>query len=183
MGRNPILIANNREKAAILAYELGFIKTWSEVYAIANNKPFEETIKEKHLSQMATKWKAYPRIQNAIDEIKGFAYAKDKQKEEAIKARAEGEKERGKEEGEEEKRGRERLKVGLIDYTNPENQRQKLNELVNNASNTAESLDALKVIIQGQKADREGAKEQKQVRAYLPLMCSECPLYEKAKKG
>ena len=68
----------------------------------------------------------------------------------------------------------------IIDYTNPENQTRKLNELINTASDAGEALDALKVIIQGQKADRDAAKEGKTVRAYLPVMCSGCPLYEKA---
>ena len=68
----------------------------------------------------------------------------------------------------------------IIDYTNPENQTRKLNELINTASDAGEALDALKVIIQGQKADRDAAREQKTVRAYLPVMCSGCPLYEKA---
>lgn len=70
----------------------------------------------------------------------------------------------------------------FIDFSRPENQTAKLNELVNTASDPGEALDALKVIIQGQRADRDAAKEGRTVRAYLPVSCSDCPLYEKARK-
>lgn len=70
----------------------------------------------------------------------------------------------------------------IVDYSDPVNQKRKLNELINTATDSGEALDALKVIIQGQKADRDAAKEGKTVRAYLPLCCNDCPLYEKARK-
>lgn len=62
---------------------------------------------------------------------------------------------------------------GLVDYSDPANQRRKLNELINTADDAGEILDALKVMISGQK-DGQAAKERKQVLAYLPLQCSEC---------
>lgn len=70
----------------------------------------------------------------------------------------------------------------MVDYSDPKAQRQKLNELVNNAEDSKEALDALKTIIASQRDDREGAKAQKSVTAYLPMTCKECPLYEKALK-
>ena len=69
-----------------------------------------------------------------------------------------------------------------VDYSNPLNQMQKLNELVNSSEDVGETLDALKVIISTQKADRESAREGKQVKAYLPMTCTNCPLYNKAQK-
>ena len=77
---------------------------------------------------------------------------------------------------------RENQQSKFVDYSNPENQRKKLNQIINQASNSGEALDALKVIISGQKDDRQAAREQKQVKIYLPLICYDCPLYEKARK-
>ena len=74
-----------------------------------------------------------------------------------------------------------RAQVRAVDYSDPKNQAQKLNELVNTASDPGEALDALKVIISSQKADREAAKERKTVQVYLPLTCDACPLRQRAK--
>ena len=70
----------------------------------------------------------------------------------------------------------------FVDYSSPAAQRAKLNELINTASDPGEALDALKVIIQGQRADREAAKEGRVNRVYLPLTCDSCPMYQKARK-
>lgn len=77
---------------------------------------------------------------------------------------------------------RENQQSKYVDYSNPENQRKKLNQIISQANSSGEALDALKVIISGQKDDRQAAKEQKQIRVYLPLVCYDCPLYEKARK-
>lgn len=68
-----------------------------------------------------------------------------------------------------------------IDYSDPANQARKLNELVNSADDPGEALDALKVIISTQKADREAARDKKAVGAYVPITCYDCPLYLEAK--
>ena len=70
----------------------------------------------------------------------------------------------------------------FVDYSSPAAQQAKLNELVNTADDPGEALDALKVIIQAQKADREAAREGRTVRAYLPQACTDCPMYQKARK-
>ena len=72
---------------------------------------------------------------------------------------------------------------GSVDYTDPKNQARKLNELVNRADNTGEVLDALKVIIATQKADRDAARDGRQVRAYVPIGCNDCPLYQSKAQG
>lgn len=69
---------------------------------------------------------------------------------------------------------------GYIDFSDPTNQRRKLNELINTAEDAGEALDALKVIIASQKDDKQAAKERKQQLVYLPKMCSECELYRQA---
>ena len=76
----------------------------------------------------------------------------------------------------------ENARTKFVDYSSPAAQQAKLNELVNTASDPGEALDALKVIIQGQKADREAAKEGRVQRVYLPISCEACPLYQNARK-
>lgn len=69
---------------------------------------------------------------------------------------------------------------GLIDFSIPENQRAKLNEIINTATDPGEALDALKVIISKQ-AEIVPERKDKPVRFYLPLDCKEgCPLYQMA---
>ena len=70
----------------------------------------------------------------------------------------------------------------FVDYSSPAAQQEKLNELVNTADDPGEALDALKVIIQSQKADRDAAREGRVQRVYLPISCDSCPLYQKARK-
>jgi len=70
----------------------------------------------------------------------------------------------------------------FTDFSRPENQFRKLNELVNTATDSAETLDALKVIMSAQKADREAARDGKAVKCYIPISCKDCKLYEKARK-
>ena len=65
---------------------------------------------------------------------------------------------------------------GLIDYSQPENQRAKLNELVNTASDPGEALDALKGIIAGQRDDKQAAREQQTQRYYVPKSCEDCEI-------
>ena len=69
-----------------------------------------------------------------------------------------------------------------IDYSDPQAQKDKLNDIINNASDPGEALDALKVIIQGQKNDQEAAKDKQVQRFYTPLRCHDCPLYNMAKE-
>lgn len=66
-----------------------------------------------------------------------------------------------------------------IDYSVPSNQIAKLNEIINGASDPAEALDALKVVIgkQGELAPEKKTFGQ-QIRTYLPLKCQACPLYQ-----
>ena len=74
-------------------------------------------------------------------------------------------------------------RAGIIDFTNPENQKRRLNQIVSKASTTGEALDALKIIIQTQRDDRQAAHDQQRPRYYLPMRCEVCPLYEKAKSN
>jgi hypothetical protein len=70
-----------------------------------------------------------------------------------------------------------------IDYTKPEAQKRLLNHLINAADDGRERLDALKAIVSMQKDDREAARDNKVQRFYMPIRCSQCPIYKKADKA
>ena len=67
-----------------------------------------------------------------------------------------------------------------VDYSRPENQRAKLNELINGAVDSHDALDAMKLMIQRQQDIAPEQVKGPQVRAYMPLTCSDCPLYAMA---
>lgn len=71
--------------------------------------------------------------------------------------------------------------AGMIDFSIPENQRKKLNQLINTATDPGEALDALKLIISKQNELAPEERRESPVRVYLPLSCQDCPLYKKAK--
>lgn len=164
------------EVAAIHLHVYGGASDWLQLYAIADG------IKEKDLESInrstVYKWKNSLKI---VELIRDLERKKQDTLERAVNSALEQIKEdeggcvRTENDGTG-KRGK------TVDYTDPSNQARKLNELVNTATDPGEALDALKVIMQAQKSDREAAREQKQVRAYLPLTCAECPFLEKARK-
>lgn len=166
-----------REKAVLYYHIFGGVTDWNLLYLLADNGNGNgETI-----PQLVSKWKHSQKVENALTEIrqkwalitaefqeKGKAIAR----EEIIKA---GESKRT-------KTGNEKPINEPIDYTNPTNQTKKLNELINTATDQSEVLDALKVIISSQRADKESAKQGRQVRAYVPINCTDCPLYQDIKQ-
>lgn len=174
----------DRERIAIYAMVAGYINGWKEAYILGAQKPEEEIRKQSGLNVYVTRWKDHKDIYRTYTEIKAF-YEAQKQaiKDQARKdAGMDGMREEGRKDNESTPSDDGKKESKIVDYSNPDNQRRKLNQIVNNAKDSGEALDALKVIIQGQRADREAAREQKTVRAYLPLTCSECPLMEKARK-
>jgi len=166
----------DREKAAIFWHIFGGVDDWKALYLAALDEPY--TGPEKNLSDFASKWKRTPKIQDylqAVQEIRFKILQAAQQK--------------GFEEGRaavldnvhtETANGARSTK--FVDYSDPANQARKLNELVNTADDPGEALDALKVIMQAQKADREAAKDNKIARYYIPLQCSGCPLMEKRRR-
>lgn len=164
-----------REKAALYYHFFAGCNDWPLLFRIADNTPFDDKLKDsKNLSDYASKWKRSEKVITFLRNLQTETTIKEYQKRQEIEkdfgesVRTEDEQKRG--------------KAAFVDYSNPENQRKKLNELVNSANDPGEALDALKVIISGQKDDRQAAREQKQVRAYLPLTCQDCPLYQKLRK-
>lgn len=172
-----------RERAILYALAAGYVASWREAYTLAEQRPEDDEKVVNALNSTITRWRQHPEIVKAFEEVQAMLKVRDEKLIE--EERSKWEKGRGEEkrpEGIESTQAEPKKAPKYIDYSNPENQRKKLNELVNTAADSGEALDALKVIIQGQKADREAAKEQKTVRTYLPLTCDVCPLYEKAKK-
>ena len=180
----PVKYLTKRENAIIYALASGVIESWSEAYILAHQKPEEEIRKQTALYSTVTRWKQNPVIVNAYNSALALIKAReDKIREESQRTGTQDPKDEEKSPGDnvrtESKHGRKL--AGSVDYTNPAEQARKLNELVNNAEDPGEALDALKVIIASQKADRESAREGKRVVFYTPLRCKDCPLYEKAR--
>lgn len=164
----------------------GIITDWTEIYLIAEDKSRKEAEKVEYLASSVSRWKNSDKIKNALTEanntitnLKAQAFQDGKEHGQKL-ANEEREKERAESERTNEKQTKTIAKA--VDYSDPKNQALKLNELVNQASDPGEALDALKVIISSQKADREAAKERKTVQVFLPLTCDACPLKQKAEK-
>ncbi len=186
MGRIKLTI-NNRELAALLLYVLGIEENRTEIYYIASDKSRKDVESLSQIRNAVSRWWASGRVQQGLEHARAIVYERDARN--SMKAKEDERNRLFAEAQENGNGGSERTDGGkkkafsiYVDYTNPDNQRRKLNELVNTASDSGEALDALKVIMSGQKADREAAREQKQVRTYLPLTCDACPLYAKARE-
>lgn len=159
----------DKEKAVLYWHVFGGVNDWHLLYKTAIN---EATFKGKTLNNLrdyVSKWKNSEKVKNYIREL------------EILKLRMlETAKEEGKIEGAESVRTKSGDLVEgavFVDYSNPTNQIRKLNTLINKAKDPNEALDALKVLIASQKADKETLKEGKPIRAYLPISCHNCPLY------
>ena len=180
-------LLTKRESAVLFALAAGQIENWREAYIIANQKPEEEVKRQAAINSTASRWKARAEIQTAYKNavaIVAAMGANTPQTEKAPKIQESGtdEEERTTADNVRTKAEKPARIAGNIDYSNPAEQARKLNELVNTASDPGEALDALKVIISSQRADKEAAREGKRVVFYTPLRCKDCPLYEKARE-
>lgn len=175
--QKSMAIFNNKltesEKAAIYYHIFGGCNDWLLLYAIADGK------KPENVRNRSTiyKWKNSHKIQDLLSKVQ-------KEKDSALQAFADEQRKTETDSGGNvaTETSTQRTKPKYKDYSRPDNQTEKLNELVNTATDAGDALDALKVIISAQRADKESAKDGKQVRAYVPISCTECPLYEKASK-
>lgn len=177
MGSLATPILTDREKAAVRLHVYGQVEDWRLLYVIAGGT---EGNTPKTTTYYVSRWKRSVKVQAEIDAQRREKYADDQRLKERLREEIEEEQEKRESSG-----GSEPPKKAArraIDYTDPRNQREKLNQLVNEAEDAGEALDALKVIISGQRDDRQAAKEGKQVRAYLPMNCKDCPLYQKQRQ-
>ena len=166
-----------REKAAII-YNFITGEPWTECYKIASRGELAKIEKSAHLAVLASSWKKAYKVQAFIQEFETLQ--NDKQNKIINEAINQDRQQRGDSES---NAGKGRKQSKNIDYSDPKNRRQLYNEVIANSGDDYKTkLDAAKVFEQIQKDDREAAKAQKQSRVYLPVACSECPLYLKARK-
>ena len=162
---------SDRERAAIYMHVYGGCDNWQLLYSIAQpgelDRPFIDT-------QVST-WKNSAKIKGLIRDLTA---AKGAQEDEIRKA--------GYNAGQNDlldAAGANDAVAGVVDYTKPEEQKKLLNRLIATATEPGEAIDALKIIVAGQKDDRQAAREGRQVRAYLPLLFYQCPLYVEKRKN
>lgn len=169
----------DREKAVLYWLVFSNSTDWRTAYKMASDQPLAYYQDFKYLDTYVSKWKNSELVRNEVEKLQ---YLKQRQAEKIKEEAIEEYKTKGEQEEERREKSPKARGGKMVDYSDPKAQRQKLNELVNNAEDSKEALDALKTIIASQRDDREGAKAQKAVTAYLPMTCKECPLYEKALK-
>lgn len=166
-----------RDRVAVQSLVFGIIKNWYDAYEIAYNGKVDDLSKRKALPTIVTRWKNSSIIKDYYNECL-YLHKQDQERQRQNLLDEMGGEIKGKGESIHTKSKTPKM----VDFSNPQNQMQKLNELVNSSEDVGETLDALKVIISTQKADRDAAKEGKVVRCYLPITCNECPLLKKGKK-
>lgn len=67
-----------------------------------------------------------------------------------------------------------------VDFSIPENQRAKINEIINGATDPHDALDALKLMLSRQQEIAPDPQKEQIARFYMPLCCNQCPLYAMA---
>lgn len=160
--------ANDREKAAIIYHLYAGCNDWQRIYIIAHDGEQRKIAQDKYLTQNASRWKRSYKIQALLAELTKQKVMQEADREREIEKKAR--------ESERKNINAEQGKPDIIDYADPANQRAKLNELVNRASDPGEALDALKVIIAGQRDDKQAAREQQTQRFYTPKQCEGCEI-------
>lgn len=169
------------EKAALFWAIFEGERDWKVIYQAAAGMTEEEMNANKAtvMASYISRWKATSKVKNEIQRLKLFKenYIKHIQQQAYEEGRRTAFLEAGAANDEELMR---KVK-GQVDYTDPQMQKEKLNEIINSARDSGEALDALKVIISGQKNDQEAAKNNKVQRFYTPLQCRDCPLYNEKK--
>ena len=170
---NPI---TNREKAAIAAYKLGLFPDQKTTFIAAEDKP-EAQVNPKGIAQLASRWFLSPKIVQFSEYMDRLladrdADARRRGREEAEMGRGPGGSE-----------GADARPRKALDYYDPENQKRQINRIIAEAADDPKTqLDAIKAIQQTQRDDRQAARDQKQVKTYLPMRCAACPLMMKARK-
>ena len=163
-------------------------ENWNKVFAAAAGEDYEECKGFNRLPQYASMWRHSQKVKN---ELQRLELVRDAMlQEERARAFEDGvQSAEGNFNTETEARIRldkgkkKEAYSGMVDYTDPDMQKRKLNEIINKAADAGEALDALKVIIQGQRNDQEAAKDNQVQRFYTPIQCRDCPLYQEKKES
>lgn len=174
---------------------------WAQIYAQSRNKQIDELAKKPNAAAVSV-WKNSAEAKNffteSVDSIKNFINreiekAKNKLLDE-IEQQANATGGGGELSGDfpgnnlgdrlNETLSKIRRKNSGIaeDFTGRENLINALNELANNAKDSREKIDTLKIIADLQRFKDQAKQEDNEIkRFYMPLKCSECVLYQKAK--
>lgn len=167
-----------REKAALIMYVYGYCQDWRKLYAIAVDTSHDLALRDINIAVYASRWKNTAKVREFL--------AKEKERREIWLG-----KERERIAGEireqtdsvcTEKEKRAKI-TNFVDYSDPDNRKQLYNQVIAASIDDPKTqLDAAKMFEQIQRDDKQAAREQRQVRAYLPITCDICPLYQRAKK-
>ena len=160
-----------REKAALKAHVFGGVDDWRLLFQMAGGY----TESEKSLTVFISRWKNSPKVKTEIEAQRREKFTIEQAQRERWREEEREREERAESESREPKAKR------RVDFTSPDEQKRLLNDLINNTNDPDQKLDALKIIIAGQRDDRQAAKEGRQVRAYLPQNCRDCVLYQREK--
>ena len=160
----------DREKSALYLHVFGGCDDWKKLYQIAQPGDLERPFHDSQISA----WKNSSKVRAFIRDLNAAREARDNEIRKAgyIAGQEELLTAAGDDSG-----------AGVVDYTKPEEQKKLLNRLIATATDPGEAIDALKIIVAGQRDDRQAAREGRQVRAYLPLLCYQCPLYVEKRKN
>lgn len=174
---------------------------WSQIYAQSRNKQFDELAKNPNASKVSI-WKNSADVSNfftsSVESINNFITreiekAKTKLLDE-IEQQANATGDDGETSGDFPKNSPgdrinetlskiRRKNSGIAeDFTERENLINALNELAINAKDSREKIDTLKIIADLQRFKDLAKQEDNEIkRFYMPLKCSDCVLYQKAK--
>lgn len=171
-----------REKAAI-RYGLAYgVTNRVQLYKIAYDGTQEKLDSISDIRAVATRWYHSQKIREFIETERKEWEIRQQRIRSEIRVEVEAQ-------VREEMRTGKRDKDGITDYSDPRNQLAKLNQIISTATDPAEALDALKVLISKQDQiipeDTHKRKKNDAVRFYRPLSCTReenggCPLYKVA---
>lgn len=174
---------------------------WAQIYAQSRNKQFDELAKNPNAAAVSV-WKNSADVKNffsdSVEAIKNFInreIEKEKNKlldeiEQQANATGDDSETHGEcKEGNLNDRLNETLSKirrknsGIAeDFTERENLITALNNLANSAKDSREKIDTLKIIADLQRFKDQAKQDDNEIkRFYMPLKCSECVLYQKAK--
>lgn len=174
---------------------------WAQIYAQSRNKQYDELAKNPNAAAVSV-WKNSADVKNffgdSVEAIKNFINREiEKEKNKLLdeieqQANATGddnETHREYKEGNLNDRLNETLSKirrknsGIAeDFTERENLITALNDLANSAKDSREKIDTLKIIADLQRFKDQAKQDENEIkRFYMPLKCSECVLYQKAK--
>lgn len=200
---------SDREKICITFAALQEITgkkiNWSQIYAQSRNKQFDELAKNPNASKVSI-WKNSADVSNfftsSVESIKNFITREiEKEKTKLLDEIEQQANATGDDSGtpgdfpndslgdrfgdrlNETLSKIRRKNSGIVeDFTERENLINALNELAINAKDSREKIDALKIIADLQRFKDLAKQEDNEIkRFYMPLKCSDCVLYQKAK--